>query len=204
MRLLQSIKSVFYGLGKGTALALVLLVGVGIGVLMIVARPQPDMNDLKEAKLQYTVQYIKAEQARLGIDCHALRQTLQDFLINDIRPALNARQLGQDWNRNFSQGVRDRMEKLDDYYFACGRIYRAAQTVQWDEFSDMDFSVALEREIITLNTLIRFGEFGEKCDASCLDGNFSELKDAVDEIDRKINSKKVQESNSTPAQKVMN
>lgn len=176
------------GLGKGTALVFAGVVIGAIGVLMIVMWHQPDSNDLKEARLQYTVKYVKSEQTRLGIDCHALRKTLQSFLIEDVDPVLRARQPGQDWIKNFSQDARKRMGEMRDYYFACGRLYRAAESVQWDEFKDVDYAEKLDREIITLNTLIRFGEFGDKCDAICLDGNFREMQDAVNNIERRLNS----------------
>lgn len=186
MGFVQRDKKSLARLGKGTVLVLVGIVIGAIGVLMIVMRQQPDLNELKEIRLQHTIKYVKSEQARLGIDCHALRKTLQGFLNDDVHPALRARKPSQEWIGYISQDARKRMGEVRDYYFACGRLYRAAQSVQWDEFRDMDFTESLDKEIITLNTLIRFGESGEKCDASCLDGNFREMQDAVTNIERRL------------------
>ncbi len=118
---------------------------------------------------------------RLGIDCHGLRRTLQDFLITDIHPLLQVRQPIQDWTRYFPQDARKRMGKLRDDYFACGTLYRAAQSVQWDEFKDLDFTDKLDKEIITLNTLIRFGETGNS-------ESLRAMQDAVGNIERRLAS----------------
>lgn len=177
---------------KSTVLVLAGVVIGAISVLIILVRHQPDPSELKEIRLQYTVKHIKSEQARLGIDCHALRKALQDFLIDDVHPVLRVRQPGQDWIRNFSQDAGKRMGDVRDYYFACGRLYHAAQSVQWDEFKDIDFTESLDGEIITLNTLIRFGESGEWCDAACLDWRFREMQVAVSNIERRLNGSKEQ------------
>lgn len=187
MKFFQSDKRLLAKLGIGAVLVLAgVVIGVA-GLLVVAVRHQPDQKELEAVRLQDTVKYIQTEQAHLGIDCHALRKTLQDFLENDIHPALKARQPGRDWNKYISPDVRERMGEVRDYYFACGRLYRAAQNAQWDGLKDIEFAVGLDREIITLNTLIRFGEFGEECDATCLDGNYRELQDAVKKIERVLN-----------------
>jgi len=182
MGFVQRNKDSLARIGRGTILILAGVVIGAIGSLIIVVKHQPGPNELKEMKLQYTVKYIKSEQERRGIDCHALRRTFQDFLINDIHPVLQSRKPGQDWYGNVSQDVRKRMGEMQDYYFHCGDLYRAAQNAQWDGFNDLDFSIQLDTEVITLNTLIRFGEAGKKCDATC-EGNFSELQNAVNKIE---------------------
>lgn len=178
----QSKKSWLLGVGKGPVLILAgVVIGV-LGALMTVFRHQPSQRDLNQIRQQYTVQYITSEQTRLGINCHALRKTLQDFLAKDIRPALQVRQSTQDWTNYFSQDTRKRMGKLRDDYFACGALYRAAQNVQWDEFKDLDFASKLDKEIITLNTLIRFVETGD-------DENLRAMQEAIDDIERRLDSK---------------
>ncbi|MBI5007834.1 MAG: hypothetical protein HZB95_12015 [Nitrosomonadales bacterium] len=174
-------KSRLLGVGKGAVLVLAgVIIGV-LGVVMIVFRHQPSQSDLNKIRQQYTVQYITSEQTRLGINCHALRKTLQDFLVKDIRPTLQVRQPTQDWTRYFSQDARKRMGKLRDDYFACGALYRAAQSAQWDGFKDLDFTGKLDKEIITLNTLVGFGETGD-------DESLRAMQDAVGNIERRLAS----------------
>jgi hypothetical protein len=161
------------------------VIGV-VGVLFIAVRDQPDPKELEALRLQDTIAYITAEQARLGVDCGALRPAIQNFLVNAIQPVLNVRQPGTDWNTEVSEDVRKQMGELRDFYFACGRLYRAAQNGKWDGLDDLRFAIELDKEIILINTLIRFGEFGEECDASCLDKNFLDLQEAVNRIEVRL------------------
>ncbi|MDP2030918.1 MAG: hypothetical protein Q8K12_14870 [Thiobacillus sp.] len=186
MKFVEDNKRLLAKLGVGTIFVLVgVVVGV-IGVLVIAVRNQPDPKELEEIRRQDVVEYIQTEQARLGIDCDGLKTTIQDFLEKDIRPVLNARQPGQDWNQDVSSNVRKRAGELRDYYFACGRLYSAARNGKWDGLKGLEFAVELDREIIILNTLIRFGEFGEQCDAMCLDQNFRELQGAFRKIEARL------------------
>lgn len=161
------------------------VIGV-VGVLIIAVRDQPDPKELEALRLQDTIAYITTEQERLGVDCGALRSSIQDFLVNSIRPVLNVRQTGNDWNTEVSEDVRKQMGELRDFYFACGRLYRAAQNGKWDGLDDLRFAVDLDKEIILMNTLIRFGEFGGECDARCLDKNFRDLQEAVNRIEARL------------------
>lgn len=161
------------------------VIGV-VGVLIIAVRDQPDPKELEALKLQDTISYITTEQARLGVDCGALRSNIQNFLVNSIRPPLNTRQPGTDWNTEISEDVRKQMGELRDFYFACGRLYRAAQNGKWDGLDDLRFAVELDKEIILVNTLIKFGEFGEECNARCLDKNFRDLQEAVSRIEARL------------------
>lgn len=182
MKAVQRKKEALAKIGRGSLLILAgILVGV-ISVIVIAIRFQPESRDVDEIKLQYTVQYIKSEQLLLGIDCHTLRKTLQEFLINDIHPALKALKLGHD----VSQVTRNKMGDIDDFYFACSRLYHVSQNVQWDGLKDLNFTVNLDSEMITLNTYIRFGGFVENCTESCLDRKLNELQDAVLKIKREI------------------
>lgn len=186
MGFIHSSKKLLINLGKSTSLVLAGITITLIGIVMILVLNQPDQNDLNKIKLQYTVKYIQSEQARLGVDCHTLRKTLGGFLVRDIHPVLQSHQSGQDWIASISQDTIKRMEGVRNDYFSCGILYRAAQSVQWDEFKDVDFTTKLDNEISILNTLVRFGEFGKKCDVTCLDQNFHELQNTVDAIERRL------------------
>jgi hypothetical protein len=179
----QSKNKIFVKFGKGSLLIFAgIVVGV-ISVLVIAIRFQPQSGDVEEIKLQYTVEYINSEQLRLGIDCHSLRQTLQNFLISDVHPAVSALKLGHD----VSQFTRNKMRDIDEFYFACKKLHHISQHVQWDGLKDLNFTENLDNEMITLNTYIRHGGFVESCTASCLDSKLSMLQVSVLKIERAIN-----------------
>lgn len=172
----------------GVAITLV-LIGVVSGIvitLALIVRDRPDPKSLEEVSKQYVIEYTKKEQARLGVNCSALKTTIKGFLEKDIRPVLSARQPGEDWNQHINTDARKRMGDIRDYYFACGRLYSAAKSVKWDGMKDLDFSVELDREIIMLNTLLGFGEFSEQCNAACLDQNYRELQEAFKKIEDRL------------------
>lgn len=194
MGIVQCKKNLLSRFGRGAMLILLgIVIGV-VGILMLILLRQPDMNEIKEANLQYTVNYIKSEQRHLGIDCHSLRKNIQNFLIDEIHPVLRTYNLRNGQAVHFSQDARKRMEKIRDDYFICGRLYQAAQSVQWDEFMDVDFAVRIDTEIILLNTLIRFGEFGKTCDEICLDGNFNSIETAALKIENQLTKHESKES----------
>lgn len=157
-----------------------------IGVLVLLLWSGPDAEELEAIRLQDTMEYIQGEQARIGFDCSQLATGIKDFLNQDLRPVLDARQPGQDGNENISADVRERMGALRDRYFVCGRLYAAARNGNWDGMKGLAFAVELDRDIIVLNTLIRFGEFGTECDSTCLDENFRELRTASDRIEARL------------------
>lgn len=188
MRLMNSEKK---SLGKFAWGAVFIFSGVVIGIIgifIIALSRQPDINEIKEDRLQYTIKYIKSEQESLGIDCHSLKKNIQDFMADEIQPVLKAHRNSQGLNSNFSQGAQKRMEQIRDSYFACGRLYRTAQNVQWDGFKDVDFTVKLDTEIILLNVLIGYGEVGKSCDGICPDGNYNSIEIAVEKIEGQLNS----------------
>jgi hypothetical protein len=184
--LTENHKRLFAKFGMGTLLIFVGIVIGAIGVLGILLWSGPDAEDLEAILLQDNVEYIQGEQARIGFDCSQLATGIKDFLNQDLRPVLDARQPGQDWNENISVDVRERMDTLRDRYFVCGRLYAAARNGNWDGMKSLAFAVELDRDIIVLNTLIRFGEFGTECDSTCLDGNFRELRTAFDRIETRL------------------
>jgi hypothetical protein len=177
---------------KLTKLALsVILVFVGIligviGILTVLTFDTLEPEEVEAIRLKDTIEYVQTEQARLGVDCGMLKATLLSFVQNEIRPVLNARQSGQEWNQFISADVSDRMEELQRNYFVCGRLYRAAQNGKWEGLKDLAFAVELDKEIIILHTLVSFGEFGEQCDALCLDQRFGELQSAVKKIEVRL------------------
>jgi hypothetical protein len=173
-------------LGMGTLLVFAGIVIGAIGVLVLLLWSGPDAEELEAIRLQDTVEYIQGEQERIGFDCSLLAKEIRDFLHQDLRPMLDTRQPGQDWNGDVSADVRERMGELQDRYSVCGRLYAAARNGKWDGMKDLAFAVELDRDIIVLNTLIRFGEFGSECDALCLDGNFRELRDAFARIEARL------------------
>ena len=169
----------------GASLVLIgVVIGV-IGVFAIAARNQPSPEELEAIRLQDTVDYIKIEQERLGVNCNELSMTMRDFLEKDIKPVLIAHQFSQNWYEDIDSDVRNRMGVLRDNYFACGRLYRAAQHGKWDGLNGVEFTVELDRDVIVLNTLIRF-EFCDVHDAKCLDQGFRDLHDAVSKIETRL------------------
>ena len=179
-------KKLLAKLGMGALLVFAGIVIGAIGILVALFLNQPDQEELEAVLLRDTVEYIQGEQARIGFDCSLLARGIKDFLNNDLRPVLDTRQHGQDWNQQVSADVRERMGTLRDRYFVCGRLYHTAQNGKWNGMKDLGFAVELDRDIIVLNTLIRFGEFGGECDAACLDGNFRELREAFDRIEARL------------------
>jgi hypothetical protein len=184
--LTENHKGLFAKFWMGSLLVFVGIVIGTVGVLVLLLWSGPDAEELEAIRLQDTVEYIQGEQARIGFDCSQLATGIKDFLNQDLRPVLGARQPGQDWNENISVDVRERMDTLQDRYFVCGRLYAAARNGSWDGMKYLAFAVELDREIIVLNTLIRFGEFGTECDSACLDGNFRELRAASDRIEARL------------------
>lgn len=197
MTFLHGAKKSLAKLGKS---AVLVLAGVAIGVvgfLLIAMLSQPNQYDLDAIKLDYTVKYIDSEQARIGIDCHALRKITLEFLTNNVQPVLKDHQLARNWSNDIDQVVRKRMGDLREYYFVCGSLYRAAQNANWNGFSDLEFSITLREEIITLNTIIRFGEFGKECDDSCLETNFRDLQNAVTKLAHQLTDGDIGDSKSS-------
>lgn len=172
-------------LGIGIALVLIgVVVGV-IGVLVILVQSQPDSEELEAIRLQDTVEYITKEQERLGINCGALSSTIQSFMRSEVMPALSIKQPGRNWIKEISENGRKQMGELRDNYFACGRLYRAAQNGKWDGFKSLRYTVELDREIIVMNTLIRFQTCNEQ-DAACFDQSYRQLLDAVRKIEKHL------------------
>lgn len=170
----------------GAVLVLLGIVIGAVGILVLLLRSGPDAEEVEAIRLQETVEYIQGEQTRIGFDCSQLAAGIRDFLHRDLRSVLNARQSGQDWNKNVSADVRERMGELRDRYFVCGRLFAAARNGNWDGMKDLAFAVELDRDIIVMNTLIRFGEFGDECHSACLDENFRELRMASDRIEARL------------------
>jgi hypothetical protein len=172
-------------LGRGAALVILgILVGV-IAVFTIAIRNQPSPDELEAIRLQYTVDYIESEQARLGFKCSNLRTTIQQFLEKDIGPILEAHQPGRHWNRDINENIRNRMEAVRTYYLACGRLYREAQLAKWDGLKELDFAVELDRDITLIDMLVAI-DFCEGNDAACRDENSRKLHDAVIRIESRL------------------
>lgn len=172
-------------LGLGTVLVLAgVVVGI-LGVLVIASLVKPDLKEVEAIKQQYTIEYIKSEQKRLGIDCGALNATTRSFLENNIKPILSASQSSRNWYKDIHADVRNLMDGLRDNYFACGRLYRAAQNVKWDGLNGLKYTIELDREITVLNTLVGI-EFCNEHDVMCLDQGFRDLRDAVTKIETRL------------------
>lgn len=179
----------FNKIGIGVLLVLVgILIGlVGIAALVVLNKPTPE--ELEALRLQDTITLITSEQTRIGFDCGEIGSEMHDFLETEIRPFLNARQPGMGWSMNVSEEMRGRIGKMMDLYFACGRLYRVAQTGNWGGLDDIGFSIELDKEVILVDTLIGYGGYGgpgEACDAICLDGKFQLLEGAVNQIEDRL------------------
>jgi hypothetical protein len=173
-------------LAKFSEVAFLVLSGIALGIVGVLAflvldKPRP--KDLEEARRKYVVEYTKTEQERLGIDCGVFKPRLRDFLANQIRPVLNARQPGQGWSRYVTTDLRRQMEVQRDNYFACNKLYVAGRNGEWNGLKDLGFTVELDKEFTLLQMLIRFGEPSGRCDAACLDQRFQELHEAFEKIE---------------------
>jgi hypothetical protein len=109
------------------------------------------------------------------------------FLDQDLRPVLNSYQSGENWYKRMTPDMRKRIEKLQNDYASCGRLYSEAQRVKWQGLNQFGNIMALETELIVLLTLIRF-EFCDIRDAECMDKGLSDLKDAVSKIETRLAS----------------
>ena len=172
-------------LGIGTALVLVGVVIAVVGVVAILILNQPSREELEATMRQESVDYIKSEQVRLGINCNDLGTTIGGFLEKDIKPVLNVHQAGRNWYKDINADVRKRIEKLRYNYSDCGRLYSQAQHASWDGLNGFKYTLGLEAQLAVLNALIRF-EFCDVHDAKCLDQGFRELHDAVTKIEARL------------------
>lgn len=167
---------------RGILLVLMGMVFGAAAVFVITLRQQPDENEIREMIARDTIDYIKQEQRRVGYDCHNLRKDFLDFLDKDIKSALKLHQSDQKDRVYFGVESYKRMGLLRDYYFLCGRLFRASESVQWGEFDDIEFSVLLDREISTLSALVRYSEIGAQCDSACL----QDIRGTVEEIEVRL------------------
>ena len=181
--ILEQKKSNLKTIGLG---ALLILVGAAIGAATILALVGRNQQKEEQVRREYIVEYTKSEEVRLGVDCKILKGKLRDFLQSEIGPVLRARRPGQGWSSLISDDLRARTGKQRDHLFACGSLYLAGRRGEWNGLKDLDFSVALDKEMIVVDTLVRFGDPKTKCDASCLDQNFKDLEDAVKKLESHV------------------
>lgn len=154
----------------------------GVGVSLLIYRDQPEQKSEEQIRREYVIEYTNNEELRLGIKCHNLKATLRDFLARNVNPLLVSRRGGQGWSELVNDETRREMEIQREYFFTCGRLYAAGRNGEWNGLGDLGDLMRLEREFVTLNTLIRFGEPRHRCDAKCRDDHFRDLKDVVDRI----------------------
>jgi hypothetical protein len=140
---------------------------------------QPSADEIKNDNLQA---YIDWQQSTMGFDCKDLRESIRQLLENEVSHVLSKRAVGEGWSQHVSAGLQDEMDKSLKRYLACGRLYGAAQRAGSAMLSDLAFSVELDKEMVLLNTLIRFGEPSVGCDKACVDIEFAELKSTYDAV----------------------
>ena len=167
---------------------------IGIGLIALIGiMNKPSHQELIEIKKQYTLNYIKNEQIKIGYDCHLLRDDLKSFLRSDIFNAIEAINHGKHWNSIMSSEIKMKMGKIRDHYFACGLLYSAAQNVSWDGLNDINFTSLIDNEIITLNTFIRHGEESEGCNSKCVKNMSKKIEISSERILKLLGNRAISE-----------
>jgi hypothetical protein len=163
----------------GTLLSALLALAIFIGWMHVRQKSPPTREQLHE---KYIREYTKSEQVARRVDCSKLKLGLREFLESQVRPIVESRKAGQDWNVLVKPETKSKLNYYRDAILTCVFLYKAADNGNLNDLKGLDYAVHLERPFFTMDTLLQIGGAKANCDATCLDRQFGELHKSYEEI----------------------
>jgi hypothetical protein len=161
------------------------LLALMIFIAWIYVRQQSPMTR-EQLHEKYIREYTKREQVERGVDCSKLKLELREFLETQIRPIVESRKSGQNWNALVKQETKTRLDYYREAIFTCMLLYKAGDNGSLNELKGLDYAVQLGRPFFTMDSLLQIGGSKANCDATCLDRQFAELDKSYKEILGKV------------------
>ena len=149
--------------------------------IWLASRTRPSMTPEQLAQ-KYTLDYSRAEQAKMGVDCKNLRPQLRDFLRQRGAPVLAMRAQGQNWDTLSSDDFKRELTKNHDFLSLCERLYEVGEQGRRNELEGLDFTVEVQKNFDAMDILLRYGAPSKSCDAGCMDERFRELQTAYERV----------------------